>query len=83
MNASKKLQLALGEIIESARSYAHLTQEELAARAKTHQSAIARAETRGCDPKFVEKCLGALGYDLKFHHVSFGNSNFRSTSFLG
>lgn len=55
-----------GDLIREARRRADLTQQELAGRAGTTQSAVARWEAGGVDPGFdtVRRMLRHCGFDL-------------------
>lgn len=55
-----------GSLIRAARRSAGLTQASLAARLGTTQSAIARLETDGANPRIdtLARALGACGHDL-------------------
>jgi transcriptional regulator with XRE-family HTH domain len=57
------------ELIRTSRREAGLTQVELAKRLGTTQSAIARLERRGANPRFdtLEKALTATGHQLSLH----------------
>lgn len=60
-----------GQFIREARLRAGLTQRELAARAGTSQSAIARIESGSTSPSFdrVMRLVRACGFDLDIHVV--------------
>lgn len=64
MNPSKILQTA--ELVRRARRAAGLTQRELAQRAKTAQSVVARIETGMTSPTIstLERLLAAAGFEL-------------------
>jgi transcriptional regulator with XRE-family HTH domain len=59
---------APARLLRDARARAGLTQRELAARARTRQSVVARIESGASSPtwKTLERLLRAAGFDLQF-----------------
>ena len=57
----------LGALIREARERANLTRAELARRARTSPSAVARYETGQSSPKLetAQRCVDACGFDLR------------------
>ena len=66
--------LTLGALIREARDRAGLTRAELARRARTSPSSIARYETGRSSPKIetAQRCVDACGFELRVEpsHVS-------------
>ena len=63
--------LTLGALIREARERAGLTRAELARRARTSPSAVARYETGRSSPKIdtARRCLDACGFELRIELV--------------
>lgn len=78
-------QREIQRLMKVARSYANLTQAQLAKRMKTTQSGVARMENdpNGCTIKQAEKYIEACGFFLRLHHISIQMPNGSHTSFVG
>ena len=83
MKTSELLCKKLGEFVASERRFSGLTQAALAAKMKTKQPSLARAEHHGCSIAFAEKALNIMGKEIGFHHISVGTKQSYTSYFLG
>jgi transcriptional regulator with XRE-family HTH domain len=63
----------LGWYIKIARTERRLSQDKLAKKIGTKQESIARAENKGCELSFAEKCVEACGFEIS--NIALRNKN--------
>ena len=72
----------LASVLKNARLSKNMTQQQLAKLVKTKQTSISRMENGNISSiRFAEKVATALGYSLRFNHITLENNQGSISSF--